>query len=453
VAQESEAVEQSPGGDRERPRDPRFPVRAGQLFRVPAVWAIPLVVASVVVSVMTALYIGSVVNPQAHLRSLPVGVVDQDRGATLGPQHLDVGQQVQAELLASPQVTGRLRLVVSTLPEARRAMDRDALYATLVIPPDFTTSLLTASGLDRTGAVAAPQVQILANQRAGTVGANLATGVLQAALTVASQQIGKRLAAQVPPETRNGATSLFLAHPVTVTTPQYRPLPANTALGLSAFYTALLTMMCGFLGATIVNSVVDSALGYATNEIGPRWRQRPPLPINRWQTLLVKWAIVIALTAVLTAVMLALAAGGLDMDAPYPALLWVYTWLCAASVGVGTIVLFAVAGTYGQLIGLLLFVYAGLASAGGTVPVEALPGPLRMLSYLEPLRQILKGTRSIMYFGARGDAGLTRGTVTAALGLLFWLIVGTAVVKWYDRKGLYRVHPDLLAQVTHVVNR
>lgn len=436
---------------RRRMADPRLPVRARQLLRVRAVWAIPLVVASVVVAVMTALYIGSVVNPPAHLRSLPVAVVNQDRGTSLGSQHLDVGQQVQAGLLASPQVTGRLRLVVSTLPEAQRAMDRAGLYATLVIPPDFTTNLLTAAGLDRAAAAATPQIEILTNQRAGTVGSNLATGVLQPALAVASQQIGKRLAALVPPDAQTGATRLFLTHPVTVTTPQYRPLPANTALGLSAFYTALLTMMCGFLGATVVNSVVDSALGYATNEIGPRWRQRQPLPINRWRTLLIKWAIVIPLTAVLTAVMLTLAAGGLDMDAPYPALLWVYTWLCAASVGVGTVVLFAVAGTYGQLIGLLLFVYAGLASAGGTVPVEALPGPLRMLSYLEPLRQILRGTRSIMYLGARGDAGLTRGTVAAALGLLFWLIVGTAVVKWYDRKGLYRLHPDLLEHASHVV--
>ena len=90
---------------------------------------------------------------------------------------------------------------------------------------------------------------------------------------------------------------MLLASPITVTTVQYRPLPANTALGLSAFYVALLTIMCGFLGATIVNSVADSALGYSTNEIGPRWRQRQPVPINRWQTLLIKWAIVIALSA------------------------------------------------------------------------------------------------------------------------------------------------------------
>jgi YhgE/Pip-like protein len=433
--------------------DPRLPVRARQLLRVRTIWAIPLLVGSVVVAIMTALYIGSVVNPLAHLRGLPVAVVNQDRGATAGAQHLDLGQQVQAGLLASPAVSSRLHLEVLTLPQAEEAMGRDGLYATVVIPPNFTTSLLNVAGLHVADAApaAAPRIAILTNQRAGTQGVSLATGILQPALAVASRQIGQHLAALTPPGSQTAATRVLLANPVTVTTAQYRPLPANTALGLSAFYVSLLTLMCGFLGATIVNSVVDSALGYSTNEIGPRWRQRQPVPINRWQTLLIKWAIVAVLTAVLTAVMLAVAVWGLGMDAPYPALLWVYTWLCAASVGVGTIALLAVAGSYGQLIGLLLFVYAGLASAGGTVPIEALPGFLRAISYIEPLRQVLAGIRSILYFGAQGVAGLTRGTVAASVGLLFWLVLGTAVVKWYDRKRLYRIHPDVLAQVSKSV--
>src|SRR5262249_44131551 len=152
--------------------------------------------------------------------------------------------------------------------------------------------------------------------------------------------------------------------------------------------------------------------------------------------------IVVALTGVLAGLMLMVAAGALGMDAPYPATLWLFTWLCAASVGVGMIVLFAVAGTFGQLIGLLVFVYAGLASAGGTVPLQALPGFSRTLSNFEPLRQVLAGPRSILYFNAQADAGLTRGTMTAGLGLLFWLIIGTGVVKWYDRKRLYRLDPD-----------
>ncbi len=429
-----------------------MPVRASRLLRVRTIWLIPIVVGSVVVAIMTALYIGAVVNPVSHLRGLPVAVVNQDRGATVGSRHLEVGAQVQAGLLANPTVSTLLHLQVSTLPQAEQAMDRDGLYATLVIPPDFTASLINVTGLPvpNASAIGLPRAEILTSERAGTVGVSLATGVLEPALAAASAQIGRQLTALAPAAGQTAATKALLANPVTVTTTQYRPLPSGAALGLSAFYIALLTLMCGFLGGTIVNAAVDSALGYATNEIGTRWRQRQPLPINRWQTLLIKWPIVVVLTAVLTVVMLAVA-WGLGMDMPYPALLWAYIWLCALSVGIGIIALFAMAGTYGQLIGLLIFVYAGLASAGGTVPVEALPTVLRWLSYVEPLRQVLEGTRSILYFGAQGTAGLTRGTVAAASGLVFWLVVGTVIVKWYDRKRLYRIQPELLAHVDSAV--
>lgn len=108
-------------------------------------------------------------------------------------------------------------------------------------------------------------------------------------------------------------------------------------------------------------------------------------------------------------------------------------------------------GSYGQLIGVLLFVYASLASAGGTVPVEALSGFLRVLSNVEPLRQVLAGTRSILYFNAQGDAGLTQGVLATAVGLVFWLVAGTVIVKWYDRRRFCRMHPDVLAHVSRSV--
>jgi YhgE/Pip-like protein len=427
-----------------------LPVRAGRLLRVRAIWVAALVVGSLVVAAMTALYIASATDPLAHLSGLPVAVVNQDRGAAVGGQRLEIGQQIEAGLLAAPPVTDRLRLETLTRSQAEQAMDRDGLYATLVIPPGFTANLLTATGLRPGVAASPPQVEIFINQRAGSVGTSLATGILQPALAVASRQIGRHLASLVPAASQAPATRLLLADPVAVTIVQYRPLPNNAGLGLTAFYIALLTLMCGFIGAAIVNSVVDSALGYATTDLGPRWRQRQPVPISRWQTLLVKWGVIAVVTAALPAVML-LVAWGVGMDMPYPWLLWVFSWLCALSVGIGTIALFAMAGNYGQLIGLLIFVYAGLASAGGTVPVEALPGFLRTLSYVEPLRQVLAGIRSILYFNAQGVAGLTRGTVAAAAGLAFWLVVGGFVVRWYDRKGFYRLRPEVLAHVDRAV--
>ena len=173
---------------------------------------------------------------------------------------------------------------------------------------------------------------------------------------------------------------------------------------------------------------------------------RPAL-ISRFQTLLAKWAIAAVLTAILTAIVLLVAIGIFGMDAPDPLLLWVYGWFGAATTAIGTLVLFAVLGTPGQLVALLLFVYLGLASAGGTVPVQALPDAFAAVSHLDPLRQILGGVRSILYLEARADAGLAEGLYATALGLVFWLLVGAFFTRRYDRAGLDRLDPDLLAYV------
>jgi YhgE/Pip-like protein len=425
-----------------------FPVRAHHLLKVPAVWILPLILGSVVVVLITAFYVGSVVAPLDHLHGLPVAVVNQDRGAMIGAQRINIGQQVQRGLSDSTAVSSRLALADTTLSSAEQAMDRGAAYATVMIPPGFTASLLNLAGVSASGpGPGLPEIVILTNQRAGTVGASLAAGVLQPGLAAASSQIGRQLAVLVPAGASSPLTRAFLADPVTVTTAVYRPLPSHSALGLSAFYIALLILTCGFLGATIINSSVDAATGYATTEIGPQWRQRQPLPINRWNTLLIKWVMAVVLTGLLTGLMLLVAVGILRMDAPDVGLLWLLAWLCSASVAVGTIVLFAVLGDMGQLLAMLLFVYAGLATAGGTVPLQALPSVLRPLAEIEPLRQILDGTRAILYFDAQADAGLARAVTAASLGLVIWLILGTVVVRWYDRKGFNRMDPELLAYV------
>jgi YhgE/Pip-like protein len=433
-----------------------FPVRASDLLKVRAVWILPLILGSAVVVLITAFYVGSVVDPLAHLQGLPVAVVNQDRGAVIGTRQVNIGQQVQRGLSGSTAVSGRLALADTTLSSAEQAMDRGASYATVVIPPGFTASLLTRAGVSASGpGPGRPEIVILTNQRAGTIGTSLATGVLQPGLAAASRQIGRQLAAFVPAARVSSPLARdFLADPVTVTTAGYRPLPPHSALGLSAFYIALLILMCGFLGGTIVNSSVDAATGYATTEIGPRWRQRQPLPINRWNTLVIKWVMAAILTGLMTGLLLLVAAGILRMDAPHAGLLWLLAWLCAASVATGTIVLFAVLGaSIGQLLAMLLFVYAGLAASGGTVPLQALPGVLRWLAGIEPLRQILAGTQAILYFDAQADAGLARAVTAAALGLVIWLILGAVLVRWYDRKGLHRMDPELLGYVAGSVQQ
>ena len=81
-----------------------------------------------------------------------------------------------------------------------------------------------------------------------------------------------------------------------------------------------------------------------------------------------------ALTLILTGLMLLAAVVILGMNSPDFLSPWLLCWFAAMVIAVGTIVLFAALGTLGQLIALLVFVYLALASSGGTVPLEGLPG-------------------------------------------------------------------------------
>ena len=205
------------------------------------------------------------------------------------------------------------------------------------------------------------------------------------------------------------------------------------------------------VGAVIVGTSIDAVLGYATTEIGPIWRQRQPVAISRWQTLLAKWVMAIGLTVILTGLMLFTAVVILKMNAPHFGSLWLLSWFAATVVAIGTLVLFAALGTLGQLVALLVFVYLALASSGGTVPLDALSGFFRFVANFEPLLQILDGVRAILYFDARGDAGLTGAWVASGLGLVFWVVLGIFATTWYDRKRLYRMPPELMEYVDRAV--
>jgi YhgE/Pip-like protein len=428
-------------------------MRASQLFKAPQIWLAPAIIVIALVFVMTLFYLGSVVNPSAHIHDLPVSLVDEDAGATVGGTQVNFGRQVAQGLVSSPAVSSRLTLNQLTLSEAKHQLDLGKEYAAIVIPPDFSASLVAIAGgpVPPGQPVTAPRIELLTNPRAGTLGVSLSTGIAQPALMAASKEIGRRLSQSSPAATQSTATKVALANPVTIPTVVYRPLPSGTALGLSAFYVALLTTFCGFLGATLVHTAVDAGLGYSSSEIGPVWRQRLPVLITRWQTLLAKWGLAVGLTAVLTAVMLLVAVGILGMNAPDVLLLWLLAWFAAAVIAIGTLVLFAALGTLGQLVALLLFVYLALASSGGTVPLEALSGFFRFVANFEPLRQILDGVRAILYFDAQGPAGLNRAWIATAVGLVFWLTLGILVTTFYDRRGLYRMPPSLMRHLGKAV--
>ena len=431
---------------------------ARQLVFGQRVWRAPLLIGSVFVALVATIYLGSVINPTGHLHGLPVMVVDEDTGATADGSHIDLGASIVRALQHSPEVSSRLHLRVVDLQTAHREMDHAHAYATIVIPATLSRSVLFAAGGGQgTGGVSVPAQATIAleeNQRLGTLGVNLASGVLTPALASASKQVGGKIAPSVSSATlHNPVLASRAADPIATHTAIYRPLPDHSALGLSAFYIALLSILSGFIAGTLVNSSIDSALGYTSSELGPRWKHRRPIAIDRRQTFLAKWATAALVVPVLTAILMLIAVGALGMYAPHAFLLWLLGTLAALMVSTGTLALLAAFGSIGQLLAMLLLIYLSLASSGGTVPPQALPGFFNLVGHVEPLRQVLGGTRAILYFGASGDAGLTHSLVVIACELLFWALVGLGAATWYDRRKLDRISPQALAAVDRAIER
>ena len=94
---------------------------------------------------------------------------------------------------------------------------------------------------------------------------------------------------------------------------------------------------------------------------------------------------------------------------------------------------------------MLTIVYLSIASSGGAVPTQALPGFYNLVGHVEPLRQVLGGARAVLYFGAQADAGLAHAVTVLAAKLLIAAAAGLGVTTWYDRRKLYRLSPDLIA--------
>lgn len=433
-------------------------MRASDLLRVRKCWIFPLALSAVFVGLMSAIYIGSVINPTGHLHGLPVMLVDEDRGAVVDGRHIDIGASLAGALERSPKVAGPLGIRRATLAQAHATMDRAGAYTTLVIPRTLTRSVLLATGMPEHGGSPAPPsvsaVDLEENLRLGSLGVSLAAGVLAPAVAQISRHIGSELSSLATPAARaNPIMAGRLADPVALTTSTYRPLPDHSALGLSAFYVALLSLLSGFIAATLVNSSIDAALGYATTEIGPRWKQRRPVAISRRQTFLAKWAVAAVAAPLLSAVLLLVAVGLLNMYAPNVLLLWLLFALASLMIATGTLALLAAFGAVGQLLAMLLFIYLSLASSGGTIPIQALPGVFNVVGHVEPLRQLIAGTRAILYFDARGDAGLTHALIVLAAEFLFWAALGLVVTTWYDSRKLDRIPANVLSEVDQAIDQ
>lgn len=410
------------------------PHRNIKAIRTVRFWAAPLLITLALMSALCALYLGGILNPTTNLRHFPIAVVNEDAGPA-GAQIVDG--------LVNGLDKNKFDIRVLRRDEARHQLDTGQVYGQLLIPPslssklrDFATSAAVPAHVER------PSITISTNPRAGTMGASIAGQTLTSAAGMANGIAGQRLTEQVAAQTGGaplaGAAAAGLSDPIDVQSGVYNPLPDGTGNGLSAFYYALLLLLAGFTGSIVVSTLVDALLGYVPAEFGPVYRLAEQVKISRFQTLLVKWALM-ALLALLTSAAYLAIANALGMPIELSWQLWLYGVFAIAAVGITSSSLLSVLGTAGLVVSMLVFVILGLPSAGATVPLEATPPFFRWLAEFEPMHQVFLGARSLLYFKGRAGTGLGQALLMTTVGLAIGLLLGGIVTRLYDRKGFHRI--------------
>lgn len=426
------------------PRAAGASASATTLVRRPKLWLFPAVLATLVALFLSLLYMGGILDPNGNLHRLPIALVNADAGAPLPGQQQNLGTQVaQAVVTGAP--TGQFDWKQVGAAEAQDMLASGKVYGALEIPAGFTASV---AALTTTGATVRPTITVLTNPGLGSLGSSLASQVTQGAAHQASVNIGKQLAASPAAASADATTGLLLADPVAVTVQVGHPIGRHSGLGLSAFYYALLLVLAGFISGNLIHTGVDTALGYADSEIGPWHTRRPTVPINRTQTLLLKMLMTAGISVLTTSMVMLACIAALGMDATHIPLLWIFSYCACLAIGLGVQAINAAFGGIGQLVSMFVFIALALPSSGATVPLQAAPTIYRFLGAFEPMRQLAGGVRAILYFGARGDAGLSRAWLMIAVGVTGALVFGFAMTRYYDRKGLRRLTPQPMTPAT-----
>lgn len=105
--------------------------------------------------------IKSVWDPYANTKGVKVAVTSQDQGATVAGKYINIGD----ELLRSLQRNQKLGWTFVDEAEAERGLDRGVYYASILIPPDFSSKMtgIVEGRLDR------PEVIYSVNEKVNAV--------------------------------------------------------------------------------------------------------------------------------------------------------------------------------------------------------------------------------------------------------------------------------------------
>jgi YhgE/Pip-like protein len=242
------------------------------------------------------------------------------------------------------------------------------------------------------------RIEVFTNPSAGQAVATpvrtISTGIVDAVSMATSKRLSSAAAeqgAQLTPE-----VAAVIGDPVRADVTEAQPVGPDSGNGQSPFFLAFLVNLSGLIGGAVIFFLAGAAaermegLGLRTSRTG-LWTVRLLLGLT--------FGLLIAGAELLVAFGLL----GVEHEASTAQ---VYLFLTlATTAAVSVTMLFAVAfGPAGIAISAVLNVILGLVSSGGLAPLEALPPFYQAYADWLPLRYVIDGLRSLLFYDGSLDA-------------------------------------------------
>ena len=401
----------------------------GKMLASSKTWA-PLFAVVILAFFYFLVNFGAARSPVENTRDLPVAIVNEDVGAESSDEHIELGDEVSKGATTSEEIGDKVEWTrLSSRQGALRGIAEGRYYGALVIPEDYSTSVVELLD-DPTRWDGEPaRIEILANPSAGPFASStveeILSGIVRGASRRTSERITSALAArgvQVTPQ-----LAALLGEPVVAKRTDAQPTGENSGRGLMPFYLVFTALILGFIGANAIFGgltarveALSAHTGYVPSRVG----------------LIFAAAVLgLALALLLGAVEALVAFGfyGVHHEAGALYILLFLALVAAVSLFLALVLLAALGPRGGILTGSLLIISVGLATSGATTPVENLPPFFRTLSSVLPFEYMTEGTRALLFYGGRSDAGLGDALLVLLAYLVGAVVLGGLISQMHDR--------------------
>jgi Predicted membrane protein len=473
-----------------------------KLLRNPLIWAITIA-ASLITFLVAACYLEGFLNPENNTRDLPILVANEDHGDTLNGKYRDLGDEIVTKIINTNSTDGNNNTAIAwtqvpTRQEAINDLNNDQYYAAIIIPSGYTSNIADLTNMQNTASKNKPvQIEVLQNAASGSISSQesltVATGAAEKAvqsvlnslpapkaapITVSQptaqqmqlmlQQLAVNpqgvLQAQAAAAAKQAAqqasqqTQLIaeikgeLQQSILPKVTNAEPVGSKSGRGLGSFYFALMLALTGYLGATIIHLGVEFVSGRMEVDLLALNIKRPYMEVSRTRQWATKMLMICLLAAIAAPAITWLATQSIGMPVSDGVKLGWFSVLSIAGVGLFTLIFITAFGEIGALIGLFLSTIVGVPAAGGVYPLQMVPDFFRFMSNWVPLRFISDGTRSLVFFDGRLDAGLGTAcwslAIYAILGLCVSFVIAAGIDVYKSLKNNVVYHPQAQPQPT-----